>query len=205
MIIGDTASEKAHGYVSPQASSPYAITSRYEWGVDTIGGTQIFPTTTDYGRKTTGASEFTLKIDPENRGVLLRRKLDYQFPNQRAEVHVADGGQATTDTDWQPAGIWYLAGGNTCVYSNPRGELGKTQHRIETSNRRFRDDEFLSPLDLTKSRSSIRVRIQFIPVTTPLFPGAPPQELAWSEIRYNAYCFVTPKWDPRANGNRPTP
>ena len=33
--IGDTASERAHSYVSPQASEPYEIVSRYEWGVDT--------------------------------------------------------------------------------------------------------------------------------------------------------------------------
>jgi D-arabinan exo alpha-(1,3)/(1,5)-arabinofuranosidase (non-reducing end) len=193
--IGDIASETAHGYVSPQASVPYAITSRYEWGVDTIGTQEIFPATTDYGRKTVGSSEFTLKIIPQNRGVMLRRKLDYQFPNQRAEVFVADG-SATNNPNWQPAGVWYLAGGNTCVYSNPKGESGATQHRIETSNRRFRDDEFLLPLDLTRNRSSIRIRIKFNPVATPLFPGAPPAELAWSEIRYNAYCFVMPQWDP---------
>ncbi|HEV2328430.1 MAG TPA: DUF2961 domain-containing protein [Verrucomicrobiae bacterium] len=195
--IGDAASEKVHDYLSPQASGPYSITSRYEWGVDTIDGHEVFPATTDYGRKTTGASEFTLKIVPGNRGVMLRRKLDYQFPNQRAEVYVADGDAG--NADWQPAGIWYLAGGNTCVYSNPKGELGATQHRIETSNRRFRDDEFLLPLDLTQGRSSIRIRIKFTPVNTPLFPGALPQELAWSEIRYDAWCFVTPRWNPRSN------
>ena len=199
--IGDTVSETAHGYVSPEASQPYAITSRYEWGVDTVSNREIFPATTDYGRKTTGSSEFTLRIVPENRGVLLRRKLDYQFPNQRAEVFVADGNAATNNAKWQSAGIWYLAGANTCVYSNPKSELGATQHRIETSNRRFRDDEFLLPVDLTQYRSSIRVKIKFTPVATPLFPGAPPAELAWSEIRYVAYCFVVPQWDPRPTGH----
>jgi hypothetical protein len=194
--IGNAASETAPGYLSPQASAPYAITSRYEWGVDAIGGQEIFPATTDYGRKTTGISEFSLKIAPQNRGVLLRRKLDYQFPNQRAEVYVADGSAAMGNADWQPAGVWYLAGGNTCVYSNPKGELGATRHRVETSNRRFRDDEFLLPLDLTQGRSSIRVRIKFTPITRPLFPGVPLQELAWSEIRYDAWCFVVPQWNP---------
>jgi hypothetical protein len=193
--IGDAASETSHDYVSSEASPPYAITSRYEWGVDTVGTNEIFPATTDYGRKTTGSSEFTLKIVPENRGVMLRQKLDYQFPNQRAEVFVADENTGT-NANWQTAGIWYLAGANTCVYSNPKNELGATQHKIETSNRRFRDDEFLLPLDLTQHRSTIRVKIKFAPVATPLFPGAPTAELAWSEIRYDAYCFVTPQWDP---------
>ncbi|MGH8245398.1 MAG: hypothetical protein ACREUU_03090 [Gammaproteobacteria bacterium] len=52
------------------------------------------------------------------------------------------------------AGIWYLAGSNTCVYSNPRGELGNTQHVVQTSNLRFRDDEFLIPRALTRGRDS---------------------------------------------------
>ena len=92
---------------------------------------------------------------PKNFGVLLRRKLDYAFPNQRAEVFVADDTPATDESqpEWKPAGIWYLAGSNTCVYSNPKDELGATQHVVQTSNRRFRDDEFLVPRDLTEGRS----------------------------------------------------
>jgi hypothetical protein len=194
--IGDAISESAHHYHSPKASKPYAIHSRYEWGLDTLHGEEIFPEETDYGRKTTGTSEFALKLVPQNLGVLLRRKLDYSFPNQRAEVYVADDAVRAKKKDWRLAGIWYLAGANTCVYSNPKGELGATQHNVETSNRRFRDDEFLVPLDLTQGRSSIRVRIKFTPVTTPLFPGNPLPELTWSEIRYDAYCFVMPQWTP---------
>ena len=63
---------------------------------------------------------------------------------------------------------------------------------IETSNRCFRDDEFLISRDLTQGLSAIRVRIHFTPVNIPLFPGAPPQKQAWSEIRYSAYCIVMP-------------
>jgi hypothetical protein len=181
--VGDHESEAAHQYVSAQASAPYEITSRYEWGVDS------FPAQTDRGRKTTGSSEFTLRLNPKNLGVLLRRKLDYAFPNQRAEVFVASG-----EEDWKSAGIWYLAGANTCVYSNPKEETGITQHVVETSNRRFRDDEFLLPRNLTEGRTSIRLRIKFMPVLTPLYPGHPLAELAWSEIRYDACCFVLPEW-----------
>jgi len=161
-----------------------------------IGGAQeivIFPPHTETGRKTRGTSEFTLKLDPNNFGAMLRRKLDYSFPNQRAEVFVADASKTTlTDADWKPAGVWYLAGANTCVYSDPRGELGETLHNVQTSNRRFRDDEFLVPRDLTQGRSAIRVRVKFTPVERPLFPGHPLPELAWSEIRYDAHCFVMP-------------
>ena len=204
--VGEAASETAHRYVSPQASAPYEITSRYEWGVDSVkvtnnsvvGTMEIYPAHTDHGRKTTGTSEFSLRLDPNNLGVMLRRKLDYSFPNQRAEVFIAD----ETGADWKPAGNWYLAGANTCVYSNPgrelgdKVELGATRHIVQTSNRRFRDDEFLLPRDLTAGRSAIRVRVKFSPANIPLFPGRPLDEQAWSEIRYDAYCWVLPEARP---------
>jgi hypothetical protein len=48
---------------------------------------------------------------------------------------------------------------------------------VQTSNRRFGDDEFLLPRQLTAGRSSIRVRVKFTPVATPLFPGVSPRAL----------------------------
>ncbi len=187
LAIGDPESEKAHGYASPDASAPEKITSRYEWGPDAIGGQEVYPATTDQGRRTKGTSEFRLALDPKNHGALLRRKLDYACPNQRAEVFVADD----RASEWKSAGIWYLAGSNTCIYSDAKGELGETLHNVQTSNRRFRDDEFLVPRDLTQGRSAIRVRIRFTPVDRPLFPGHPfPGENAWSELRYTAYCWI---------------
>jgi hypothetical protein len=68
--IGDTADERAHGYFSPQASEPYTISSRYEWGVDTLDGKEIFPETKDRGRTTTATSEFRLHLRPDNLGNL---------------------------------------------------------------------------------------------------------------------------------------
>ena len=187
--IGNSASEHAHGYYSPQASAPYTISSRYEWGVDTLNGKEIYPEEQDQGRTTKGSSEFRLNLRPANLGVLLRRKLDYSFADQRAEVYIADKSRA----GWKLAGIWYLAGSNTVVYSNPKQELGATEHNVETSNRRFRDDEFLISRDLTRGKKAIWVRIKFTPVNRPLFPGYPAGERAWSEIKYTAYCFITPK------------
>jgi len=193
--IGDAASERAHQYDSPQAGEPYEITSRYEWGPDTLAGKEVYPSHTDVGRKTTGTTEFTMRLDPQNFGVLLRRKLDYSFPNQRAEVFVA-AADGDRPGEFKPAGIWYLAGSNTCVYSNPKEELGSAQHIVQTSNRRFRDDEFIVPRELTRGRSQIRIRIKFTPVEILLFPGHPLPEQAWSEIRYTAYCWVMPSIQP---------
>jgi hypothetical protein len=164
-----------------------------------IGGARellVYPPHTDTARKTTGTSEFTLKLDPKNFGAMLRRKLDYQFPNQRAEILVADASDPSRqlkDQDFKPAGIWYLAGSNTCVFSRPPGELDPPLHIVQTSNRRFRDDEFLIGRDLTQGRSAIRVRVKFTPVNIPLFPGHPLAETAWSEINYTAYSFVMPR------------
>lgn len=198
--IGDVRSESAHTYVSPEASEPYEMRSRYELGVDHAAGKEIYPEQTDVGRTTKGASEFTLKIDPRNAGVMLRRKLDYQYPNQRADVFVAD--VTSKAIKWRAAGTWYLAGGNTCVYSNPKGELGATEHRKETSNRWFRDDEFLLPRNLTKGRGQIRIRVEFRPVNRPLFPGEPLPDLRWSEIKYTAYSFVAPEFTPRPRASK---
>lgn len=195
LSVGDSASETAHQYVSPDASEPVRITSRYEWGVDHLDGREIYPVRTETGRTTTGTSEFTLKISPRNLGIMLRRTLDYSLPDQRAEVCLADASGSSRSAEsfqWKPAGVWYLAGSNTCVYSNPKDELGPTEHVIETSDRRFRDDEFLVSGDLTPGLSAIRVRIRFTPVSIPLFPGAPIRRHAWSEIRYSAYCIVLP-------------
>jgi hypothetical protein len=199
--IGDAASERGHRYDSPQASQPYEITSRYEWGPDTLsaaGKTLVIdPPHTETGRKTRGTSEFSLRLRPDNFGVLLRRTLDYSYPNQRAEVFVADETNGPPGAgDWKLAGVWYLAGANTCIYSNPPAELGATQHIVQTSNRRFRDDEFIVPRELTRGRSAIRVRVRFTPVETPLYPGQPLPERAWSEIRYTASCWILPEWKP---------
>ncbi len=159
---------------------------------------EVFPPHEEVERHTTGISEFTVKLAQDNHGVLLRRTLDYSFPNQRAEVSVADAsdGPPRGDVHWVHVGTWYLAGSNTCVYSNPPGELGATQHIVQTSNRRFRDDEFLIGAEQTRGRKAIRVRVECVPVNRPLFPGHPLQVEAWSEIRYQTYCFVLPVFEP---------
>ncbi len=187
--VGDPEDEARHGYLSPDASPIEELSSRYEWGPDRVGGKEVYPETRDRGRHTRTWSEFTLRIRKDNFGVLLRRKLDYAFPNQRARVLVA---AAEPGAKFEEAGIWYLAGSNTCVYSNPREETGKTQHVVQTSNRRWRDDEFLLPRRLTEGRDAIRVRVEFQPLERPLFPGGPSAPSAWSEYRYDAYAFVPP-------------
>jgi hypothetical protein len=196
LAVGDAQSERLHHYLSPDASAPYSVTSRYEWGPDTLEGKQIYPATTDQGRHTNTFSEFTVGLASENFGVMLRRKLDYAFPNQRAEIYVRDASRASAR--WQFAGIWYTAGSNTDVASTGGGhELGATEHIVQTSNRRFRDDEFLISRALTRGRSKVRIRVRFMPVTIPLFPGHPLPTLAWSEMHYTVYSYVLPRFGSR--------
>jgi hypothetical protein len=107
--------------------------------------------------------------------------------------------------NWQLAGTWYTAGGNTVVFGDPNAipererqqhlELLPPVHIAQTSNRRWRDDEFLLPPRLTQGLEKLRVRCEFVPVNEPLFPGDPPQDEAWTEFRYWAYCFVMPGID----------
>jgi len=205
--IGSASSEKEHNYTSPDGSPVQSITSRYElgidrfpakvWGMDTskikdyskLVGKDIYPAHKEDGRFTKTSTEFTIKLHPQNKGAILRRTLDYSFPNQKAEIFVADANGG----DWKSAGIWYLAGSNTCIYSNPRGELDERLYVVQTSNRRFRDDEFIIPSALTSNRSSIKVRVKVMPEEIELYPDYRfPKESAWSELRYNVYSYVVP-------------
>jgi len=137
-----------------------------------------------------------MRLDPQNQGVMLRRKFDYQYPDQRAKVFVKPDG---SDGPWQEAGSWYTAGSNTCVHSRPPGnnfteaELAPAEHNIVTSNRRWREEEFLIARRLTAGVERLRVRIEHTPDDRALFPGqAFPAKSAWSESRYWAYCYRLP-------------
>lgn len=203
--VGNAASENSHGWYSPGASPAVTIRSRYELGIDSFVVTtsqwtspekikkEVYPAHTEDGRFTQGTSAFTVQLDPANKGALIRRTLDYSHPNQKAAVYIADGDADTAHLKWTYAGTWYLAGANTGVYSNVSKELDARVQKVQTSNRRFRDDEWLVPPALTKGRSRIRVRIVFVPVKQELYPGyAFPGVNAWSELRYTVYSYVTP-------------
>jgi hypothetical protein len=180
--IGDANDETAHQYQSPSASAPMTVTSRW----DALGGDAEDPATTDTERTMTATSSFTLAIDPANRGVLLRRKLDYQFPDQTAEVWIGDGPQSQL-TD---VGTWHTAGSTTSVYSNPPGELDAPTPIIQTVDRRWREDELLLPRSLTEGRSSIYLELHDVPGARPVLPGTQVPAQAWSEVRYDAYSYV---------------
>ena len=178
-----------HHYKSPTASEPYELVSRYEWGPDHRGARMHFPAQRDHVRTMTGTSTFRVRIDPENLGVMLRRKLDYGYPNQCANISVREFGSGK---DWYPVGQWYTAGSTTCVYSWP-GELDKAQHHVLKSNRRWREEEFLIPRHLTEGIDNLEIKVEHVPVERELFPGYPfPEKSLWTESRYWVYCYKMP-------------
>jgi hypothetical protein len=210
LAVCHEADAKRHDYMSPTAEPPYTLVSRYEWGPDrdlpswthedgqqADGAQQFYPAEEDSVRIMHGTTEFSMRLDPRNLGVLLRRKFDYQYPNQRAKVFVKP---ADSEAPWQYVGQWYTAGSNTYVHSRPAGdnfsqaELAPTEHNVITSNRRWREEEFLIPSQATKGVERLRIRIEHAPDDRPLFPGHSfPIANAWSESRYWAFCYRLPE------------
>jgi hypothetical protein len=98
--VANATSESAHGYSATGTTWQGTTIRAYEGDEDTVA-------ITDDGRRlasATGASEFTVSISPaDNAGLLLRRRLDYSYPRQKARVLI----------DGTPAGTWYDAGSNT--------------------------------------------------------------------------------------------
>ena len=101
----------------------------------------------------TGHSSFKVNIIPENRGVRLRRLSDQQQPRQCARVWV----------DGQEAGVWYLAD------SNP--------------HKRWIEDEFEIPAELTRGKSVLSIRI----VPEAREEGSP---VSWNEAAYDVFCYT---------------
>ncbi len=92
LTVGDTASEHAHGYTSPDPGPVTTLTSTFE-GTNT--------SLTAATRSTGSPVTFRMAIDPANHGVVLRRTSDQQTAYQRATVSV--DGHALPD--WlQPLG-----------------------------------------------------------------------------------------------------
>ncbi|WP_203658322.1 DUF2961 domain-containing protein [Actinocatenispora rupis] len=124
LTVGDTGSESAHGYASDDPGTARTLTATYE-GND---GTPTPVTATV--RDTTAAVTFRLAVDPDNRGVQLRRTGDQTGAYQAAAVSV----------DGQDAGTW----------TEP---LGNATHR-------WLDDTYALPTALTAGRSRITVTLR---------------------------------------------
>jgi hypothetical protein len=130
--VGDAASETAHRYqVSGETWTGLtaAAYDKYEQGNPY--------TLTDNGRSYTNATQFTLKIDPANDGVRLRRRLNRSLANvQQANVTV--DGTLIADTPW------YF-----CDLPTP----------AQTA---FADSDFEIPAGMTRGKKQISVRVEHV-------------------------------------------
>ena len=147
-----------------------------------------------------GSSQFDLQVYPNNYGVVLRRMLDYAFPDQRALLEVADVSSSAlaNNPQFQAAGMWKTPGATTYLsiinthtaaqyglkpeelYGIPysgvyQGQSYSVDFRdalaVTGGQFRFRDDEFILPIHLTQGKSKIRIRVTVAPLNKPLWPG----------------------------------
>ncbi|MFZ4396492.1 MAG: DUF2961 domain-containing protein [Kiritimatiellia bacterium] len=126
--VGDPDSETRHEYNAP-ASGKWNLSSALEGEFDDVP-------ITDSGRTLNGPCQFTVRTDPGNRGVLLRRRSDQMKSGQRARISV--DGQPLTERTWiAPDG-------------NPHF--------------RWLEDEFLIPSSYTRGKHRIVVRVEPLPV-----------------------------------------
>jgi hypothetical protein len=125
LVVGDVLSEAAHGYQSTDSTWSGVFTSTWE-------GEFCIDSLTSSGRAQMGSSKFTLKVDPANDGVVLRRLLNQGTGNQRAQVYV----------NGALAGEWLTAGSNF--------------------NHSWREDDFSIPASMTAGASSLAIEVRFV-------------------------------------------
>ena len=119
--VTDAESRSAHDYRDSGAAE-HDLRSVYEGDHDTIP-------VSGRVRAASGATEFTVKVDPENRGVTLRRTGDQREAGQSAKVTV----------DGADAGTWLQPLGN--------------------QRQRWLDDNYQLPASLTAGKSKITIRL----------------------------------------------
>jgi hypothetical protein len=124
--VGDERSEYGHDYHVSGQTWTGPLESFYEGDEDET------PLRDKVGRAFTGASDFRVRIEPQNEGVRLRLRCDQSQGRQRAKVSV-DGKQVTERT-------WYIADRNPL--------------------KKWLDSDFEISAAYTKGKDLIRIRIE---------------------------------------------
>ena len=124
--VGDKRSEFGHDYHVAGQTWTGPLESFYEGDEDET------PLRDKAGRAFTGASDFRVRIDPDNAGVRLRLRCDQSKGRQRAQVFV--DGELVTEKDW------YIADRNPI--------------------KQWLDTDFELPESYTKGKELIRIRIE---------------------------------------------
>ncbi|MFI5378600.1 MAG: DUF2961 domain-containing protein [Tepidisphaerales bacterium] len=131
--VGKPDSERAHAYRVTGEKWSGVTSSSY----DRMEQEARVATTTDDGRAFAGTSEFTVKVDPANDGVKLRRRVNRNRSNvQRTDVYV--DGRLIADAPW------YVC------------DLAATP---ETA---FRDSDYEIPAIYTKGKDRLTIKLQHV-------------------------------------------
>jgi hypothetical protein len=116
---------------------------------------------TDDGRWTDEGSAFTVRINPDNDGVRLRKRINQTAYHQEVDVFV----------DGVSAGIWFEQGGNYVLnydhapykellrnyYDQKKEEVPSWQNG--TMPAKFRDTEFEIPAALTTGKEKLNIKM----------------------------------------------
>jgi hypothetical protein len=131
--VGNQASEQAHSYSISKQTWTGTTSDHYDGYMDDIN----YYARTDDGRAFNGYSQFKVKINPNNRGVKLRKRLNTGLNGrQRANVYVDS---ILIDRPWQ-----------ITTASNQSGMQC------------WRDDDFEIPDSLTNGKDSITIKIEYV-------------------------------------------
>ncbi len=155
--IGNPRSEKTHGYAYTGKAAVHLLEAQPE-------GDFFETRLTEAGRYHQGGTiRFTCAIDPENRGVRLRRRLDQEVPCQGARVFV----------DGNYAGTWYWGCRNPHL--------------------RWYDQDIDLASQHARGKSSLDIKLELLPKTAVRIPksSVPLRHPAatFTEFSYTVFCF----------------
>jgi hypothetical protein len=167
--VGDKRSEQAHQYrISASKQRLQRDRAAYEGNF-----TELFE---DAGYWNNGESTFTVRIDPANDGVRLRKRINQLVYHQAAEVFV----------DNRSAGIWFEQGSQYQVLQEKQMQVPGYSSDWRQINKRFRDTEFEIPAALTRGRSSLRLTLKTIGSKAAIKPE---DEGLTNAYHYWVYCY----------------
>jgi len=140
--VGDVASEKAHEYKIAGGKT------RLQNDMAAYEGNFKEPFD-DSGQWTSGESSFRVKIDPDNDGVRLRKRINQIAYHQAVEVSV----------DGKSVGVWFEQGSQYQLFREKEPKPGYVPdwNKID---KRFRDTEFEIPESFTSGKSSIALKMK---------------------------------------------
>jgi len=155
--VGKPQSEKAHDYTCSDNATVRTLEARPE-------GDFFETLVTEDGRyHQAGTIRFTAAIDPTNKGIRIRRRLDQEVPCQGAKVFV----------DGQYAGTWYWG------YRN--------------EHLRWYDQDFDVTPKLTEGKSAVDIRLELLPPTPIQTPGETAEladaNVTFTDFSYMVFCF----------------